>query len=39
MVILGARIKRLRDDCGADDDAEQGAGEERSASSRSEQPE
>ena len=38
-VILGAGIERLRDDHGADDDAEQRAGEQRRARAGAEQPE
>src|SRR6516164_6546158 len=38
-MVLGAGIERLRDDHGADDHAEQGAGKQRRAGSRSEQPE
>ncbi len=38
-VILGAGIERLRNDHGADDDTEQGAGEQRRAGAGAEQPE
>ena len=38
-VVLGAGIERLRDDHGADDDAEQCAGEQRGARAGAEQPE